>query len=323
MNSTQGVFSISLDFELHWGIFDNATIEDKRSYFDATLDCIPKIVRLFVENNIEATWATVGMLFNKDLTELKQNLPSSFPSYSNKNLSAYHFISNKLQNGDDKYYTAQHLIKRIHESNGQEVGTHTYSHYYALEDGQTLEQFEADIKQCVLKATKMGVDLKSIVFPRNQMNTDYLSICEKYGIVTIRTNPKKWFDFNTGNQLYKKVVRSLDCYLPLCNTLISLENLNSKEHTLFFIQFSRFLKPVSNIAIIDNLKIYRIKREMTIAAKKGLSYHLWWHPHNFGNQPEKALWELEKIVTHYIHLKNVYDMQCLNMNNLRKKYKNA
>ncbi len=323
MDSKQGVFSISLDFELHWGIFDNVGIDAKRPYFDATIEVIPEIVQLFVANKIEATWATVGMLFNKDVSQLKQNYPASLPSYTNKNLSAYNFITTQLKDGDDCYYTAHDLVKLIDDADGQEVGTHTYSHFYALEKGQTIEQFEADIKQCSVLANEIGVTLKSIVFPRNQINQEYLPICEKYGVLSIRTNPKKWFDFNSGNQLFKKIVRSLDCYLPICNTLVSLEHLNSKESGLFFIQFSRLLKPVSGIPFANKFKIHRIKGEMTRAAKQGLSYHLWWHPHNFGENPNKAMIELQKIVKHYVHLKDTYGMQCFNMDNLRKKHQNA
>lgn len=46
---------------------------------------------------------------------------------------------------------------------------------------------------------------------------------------------------------------------------------------------SRFFRPFkNNEKIIQRLKLNRIKNEMTFAAKKGRNYHLWWHPHNFG-----------------------------------------
>jgi hypothetical protein len=38
-------------------------------------------------------------------------------------------------------------------------------------------------------ASDMKLELKSLVFPRNQYNSDYLKTCEELGINTIRTNP--------------------------------------------------------------------------------------------------------------------------------------
>ena len=34
------------------------------------------------------------------------------------------------------------------------------------------------------------------------------------------------------------------------------------------------------------LKMKRIKAQMTYAAKNDKLFHLWWHPHNFGNDIE-------------------------------------
>jgi len=38
---------------------------------------------------------------------------------------------------------------------------------------------------------------------------------------------------------------------------------------------------------------------MNYAAEKGLIYHLWWHPHNFGNNIEENFSFLEKILKAY------------------------
>jgi hypothetical protein len=51
---------------------------------------------------------------------------------------------------------------------GQEIGTHTFSHYYCLEPGQQPEQFEDDLKAAIAVSKAKGIDTKSIVFPRNQ-----------------------------------------------------------------------------------------------------------------------------------------------------------
>ena len=55
---------------------------------------------------------------------------------------------------------------------------------------------------------------------------------------------------------------------------------------------------------------------MNFAAKKGLVYHLWWHPHNFGiNQSENFAF-LEKLLRHYKKLNNEIDFESKNMQQL-------
>ena len=46
----------------------------------------------------------------------------------------------------DPFHYGQSLLEKISRYEGQEISTHTFSHYYCLEDGQTAEQFEADLK---------------------------------------------------------------------------------------------------------------------------------------------------------------------------------
>ena len=58
-----GIFTISLDFELHWGRFDKVKVSENKLYFENTLAVIPRMLHLFEQNNMEITWATVGMLY--------------------------------------------------------------------------------------------------------------------------------------------------------------------------------------------------------------------------------------------------------------------
>ena len=57
---------------------------------------------------------------------------------------------------------------------------------------------------------------------------------------------------------------------------------------------------------------------MTVAAKRKAYYHLWWHPHNFGNHPAQCMRELKQIISHYVSLRNKYDFQSLTMNEITK-----
>ena len=85
-----------------------------------------------------------------------------------------------------------HCLKRLAEYEDQEISTHTFSHFYCLEEGQTAEQFEADLIASLNVSSAFGHPAKSIVFPRNQLNKAYLPICKKHGIESFRGNEKSW-----------------------------------------------------------------------------------------------------------------------------------
>lgn len=320
----KGALIISLDFELFWGIFDKYKLIDKVDYFDNTLAVIPEILNLFKEFEIEATWATVGGLFNTSFSELTKRSQNVEVNYNNKNLSSHLlFRENTFKKEHDKYFIAPNLLKLISEVKGQEIGTHTYSHYYCLEKGQTKKDFDDDLKIHIKLSKEISLNLKSIVLPRNQYNSAYNEVCITNGIETLRINPSNWFwDSLRKESLIKKIFRTLDCYIPLSKTQFELNNLRQVDSKLFLIPASRFLRPFSNYRLLNKLKIIRIKNEMSYAAKNNLCYHLWWHPHNFGDNPQKAIIELRIILLHYQFLREKYDMKSLNMINTANYYNN-
>lgn len=308
-----GIFTVSLDFELHWGQFDKIDVSKNIKYFDNTLDVIPKMLSLFEQNNIEVTWATVGLLYCKSIKDLKERRPQYLAEYNNPKVSAYHYVDTLYNDKYARFYFAQDLIKKIQNTKGQELATHTYAHYYCLEKGHTKQAFDADLKSASKISESFGVHNKSIVMPRNQFNPTDCDIINNNNIVVIRTNPDSWcwnFDFKIN--ILKKIARSADCYLPLFKTHYLLAS--KKLHNgLLLLPASRFFKPLHKVSLLNKLRIRRIKNEMTKAAKSNSCYHLWWHPHNFGINPTLAMKELEVIIDHFNFLNKTYNMKSKSM----------
>ena len=319
-----GSLIISLDFELHWGIFDHTTIQDTKEYFNKTLHVIPEILKLFSKYEIKATWASVGFLFNKDINDVLVNNPSELPNYQDKILSSYEYIKNNrdliISNKD--YYIAPHLVYLINQTKGQEIGSHTYSHYYCLEKGQDVKTFKSDLQKHFELANTFGIELESLVYPRNQYNKVYNEVCSDLGIKSVRTNPNIWFwDENRKETYLKRLFRLIDAYLPISKTIYDYKNIKKEtENTPYLIPASRFFRPLSSIEFINRLRIKRIKNEMSEAAKNGMLYHLWWHPHNFGNNPKRALFELTELLEFYSDLKIKYGFKSNNMSGIIKLY---
>lgn len=317
--SKKGCIVISLDFELIWGLFDTVETSHTSEYFLNTRKVIPEILKLFSTSSVHATWATVGMLFNENWDEWNQNRPKQIPHYSNNRLSSYSFGEGIKENCNTDIFFAPKIIREIYETEGQEIATHTYSHYYCLEEGQAKETFRHDLMQAISLASEMDIDLKSLVFPRNQINEEYLKVCAELGITNVRSNPESWYWIDTSKSgLTTKIARTADAYIPLGKKSYPFSDLKTKKGLPLEQKASRFLRPVEGNATLRALKLKRIKSEMTSAARNGEVYHLWWHPHNFGNHPEESLLDLSQLIAHFEYLKITYDFQSLNMLELGK-----
>lgn len=308
----KGALVISLDFELVWGIFDHIQISDKVAYFDNTLSAIPKMLALFEKNSINVTWAAVGMLFNENWDEWNANIPTVIPNYDNQKLNPYNYGLQHQKSGFDRFFFAPNLIKQIKSVKGQEIGTHTYSHYYCLEKGQAIEQFDADLAQAVKMAEKLNINMHSLVFPRNQYNSAYLEICSKHKITTVRTNPNSWYwDTTKPETLFSKLARTGDAYLPIGKKSYLINNIKAEE--VICQNASRFLRPQHQFEFLNSIRLTRIKNEIVQAAKNGEVYHLWWHPHNFGIDTVNALKTLQEIITVFNNCRETYGMESVTM----------
>ncbi len=315
-----GNFVISLDFEIYWGVRDVLQLNDYKDHLLGVRNVIPGLLNLFSKYDINATFATVGLLFFNDKEELLAGLPERKPKYMDSHISPYegHFDEVGKDEAEDVFHFAPSLIKMIQQS-GQEIGCQTFSHYYCLESGQTIDDFSEDLKAAKRIAEKRGVNLKSFVFPRNQYNEAYLHVCKEEGISSFRGNETSWLykakDADSETTL-RRAIRLLDAYINLsghhCHEVNYLEYLD-----LYNIPASRFLRPYSKkLAFLENLRLKRIMNSMTHAAKHGLTYHLWWHPHNFGINTAENLAFLEKILLHYQKLSKKYVFRSVSMQQL-------
>ena len=316
ISNDKGVFVISIDFELLWGVWDVTT---KEKYGDNVLgvkEVIPRLLDLFARYHIKATFSTVGFLFAKDKNELLAYLPGIKPDYINDDYNVYDSELNSIatDENDDPYHFGYSLFQQIKRS-PHEIGTHTFCHYFCLEEGQNEEAFDADIKAAKKIAEANDIRITSIVFPRNQVNSEYLPILKNNGIHVYRGNPTSWIykprKF-TAEVLFIRFCRLLDTYLPISG--YNIYTLSKENGLPVNIPASHFLKPYNkNFAWLEKMKLNRIKNEMTKAAQKGKLYHLWWHPHNFGTHIEENINNLVVLLDHFSYLQKTYGFTNLTM----------
>ncbi|UAY52219.1 polysaccharide deacetylase family protein [Ferruginibacter albus] len=311
-----GIFTISLDFELHWGVSETKTVQQYYNNLAGTRNAIDKMLQLFAHYNIHVTWATVGMLFCKDKHELLNYCNQiDQPNYANKKLNNFDLAKKVGENHtDDPFHFGNDLIPKIIQTKNQEIGTHTFSHYYCLERGQTAENFKSDINAVIDIAKENNISIASIVFPRNQYNGECLHVCKQSGIKAYRGNEKHWMYQPLSREKetkYRRLLRLIDTYINISGNNTHEINYSGE---LVNVPASRFLRPFNpKLKFIEALRLRRIKKEMTFAAKNKRLYHLWWHPHNFGINQDINFAFLEKILQHFSYLESRYNFQSKNI----------
>lgn len=316
-----GYLIISLDFELHWGRYDKYPLSQVGDYYKQTRLAIPRILDLFEKYNIHATWATVGSLMAEDVEEWKTYQPEVLPNYHNPAYSAFHWFANQTQH-DPSVLFAPDLVKSLVHAPHQELGSHTFSHFYTGEKGASQAAFKADLMAAQkIAKDKFGADLKSLVFPRNQYNPASLTTAMELGFQVFRTNPPDWFWSSPEKaNLLKKIFRTGDTLVPLGKK--SYYDLEIKFKRGFLqLPASRLLRPFQKHSIFNQLRIERIKKELEEAAREKMAYHLWWHPHNFGVMTEQNLASLEGILMFFKRLQDSEGMQSLSMSEAFEKNK--
>lgn len=314
---------ISLDFELHWGVTERVLGSDHPYYarLHGAREAVPRLLALFEERGIHATWATVGMLFARGRADLDTFKPDTRPAYERSVLDTYRVPVGASEETDPLHF-APSLIQKIRATPGQEVACHTFCHYYCDEPGQGVDAFRADLAAAQAIAARDTVELRSLVFPRNQVLTDYLPAVREAGIESYRGNPPGAMYHLPSTGLKRNLVRAV----RLADSFINVTG----HHTIPWshigsgspvnVRASHFLRPYSRkLHVLEPWRRRRPKVALRAAARRGEIYHLWWHPHNFGVDLEENLAALRVILDEFQDLQNQYGMMSLTMSEVARK----
>jgi len=259
-------FVISLDFELAWGSVDKWCDKIFLDRSSRAAEVAMDLLNIFKEYNIACTWATVGALMCEDKNQFLDYAPKGNlrPTYSQKTVSPYKNLGLINESNKSSFFCPD-VIRAIIRTPNQELGSHTFCHYYCLEEGQTAEQFNADIKSTVEISREFNHENKSLVFPRNQINTNYLEILLRHGFISFR-GPEQSFVWKTRSRSERtkliRLLRVLDSYLPFSNCK-PVNRVKQCDCGLLDIPSSRFFRPRNKLDVLfERLKLKRMKDEL-------------------------------------------------------------
>jgi hypothetical protein len=286
----RGALVISLDLEGWWGVRDNISATSYRNHLEGETQASLATLQLFEERGIKATWAIVGLFMTDGARSADEAKPSLAPGYLNSRMDPFADLEGPHRYNPD-------LVRTLVASPSQEVATHTFSHYYCLEPGASVQSFEADLKAWAQVASTFGVQMRSVVFPRNQYHPDFLRVLAANGIKAFRGNPNTWFwQPKRSDTTLRRLTRLTDAYIPLPK--------GRKTHPVppkvINVPATRFLRPCDDESrTLTRLREKRIESEMSAAFHNGKDFHLWWHPHNFGAKLDQNLSSLNRILDTY------------------------
>ena len=327
MDKKESYFVVSLDFELFWGMSDVTTLDVYGERIRGVRTALPRILDLFTQYGIHATWATVGMLMARNRDELMPHLPdeNDRPRYQIQRLSSYYhleFGNIGYDEKDDPYHYGSSLVELILQTPHQELANHTFSHFYPIEKIDNRNgALTADLHAHARISKTYGVTTSSIVFPRNQTDQATLAICAENGMRAYRGNEEHFLyraRTKSEQSLFVRALRLLDHYVNLSgHNTYRIEDIENGKERICNVPASRFLRPcLPALKLFEPLRLRRIKNSMTHAAKHDQVFHLWWHPHNFGVNQEENFKNLITILEHFKFLQEKFGMESMSMQDI-------
>ena len=313
-NRKPGTLVISLDFEMFWGLADFAREDEWAPIIHGVHDVVPRLLNLFQEFGVHATWATVGALMCDNKEEFINMLPYPHAAQTEKVIRRLQLSDDSQNPKLDKMLFAPELVEMIQGCDGQEIGTHTFSHYYCDDSTSEPVQFYRELEASRKLAEQKGYSFNAAVFPRNQVSEAYVAEIQKTPIKCYRGVEGGWIaKVKDKLGILGVSLWYLDNYIPLQRPC-SFKAGAIEKHRPVNIRNSRFFKPYRpKYKILEGLKIKRYCHEMKFAARHGEIYHIYWHPHNFAENTEINFEQMRTLLTHYRKMHDQYGMKSLNM----------
>lgn len=307
----RGVFTLSFDFELVWGSRDlYPDVAPLAAMARVTRERVfPALLQQLTSLGMVATWATVGSLFlGESRREGGVLHPGLTPPRHAWRPDWLGGVPEGTEAEHPEFY-ARNLVIALRDA-GQEVGSHSFTHPVFGDAGCSRETADSELRRCVEEATKLGISLRSFVFPRNVAG--HADLLAKHGFTCWRGLEPVWY-------------RSARVPGPLSRAAHLAEVIAAKspptvmprrdEHGLWDIPASSSILPVDGVRrlIPVSRRVRRAIRGIDKAAADGRISHLYTHPINLASDPVGTLAAFQAILTHAARLRDAGRIEVLPM----------
>jgi peptidoglycan/xylan/chitin deacetylase (PgdA/CDA1 family) len=308
----KGVFTLSLDFELIWGTADLGLEDFKRICRIEREVVIDRLLELFEEFEFPATWAILGHLFldkceSKNGTKHPEIVRPNF-SWTTQDWFAHDPGGVET---DKSIHLGRRLVDKIRNCRvAQEIGSHSFSHIVFGDQGCSPETAESEIAECVRVAREQGLELKSFVFPRNEVG--HLEVLKKYQFTSFRGVEENWYENRIVPERIRRGLRLFDVLRaaqpPAVLPQMTKEGLLNIPGSAMFFPMHGFRRRIPM-----SLRVRRCLKGLNKAAQTKKIFHLWFHPSNMVDEMETMFAGLREILQHAAKLKKEGRLDFLTM----------
>jgi peptidoglycan/xylan/chitin deacetylase (PgdA/CDA1 family) len=289
----RGVLVISFDTELAWGHAHRrpaAPIDaaGERAAIDAALEVLDRY-------ELPATWAVVGHLFLHGCAPVDGRLhpdivrPGGWDG--RHGTDDWFAIDPGGAAADHPGHYGPDIVAAIRgRSTAQEVASHSFSHMDAGAAGCSAEAFASELDRSRAVAAEAGLDLRSFVYPRNSIG--HLDLLAAHGFRAYR-GPRP-VPFASTGRAERAVLRAVDRVRPLAGSAVwpsrRADGLWDVPQTVLFAPAEgghRHL-PVE-------VWSWSPRRRLAQAARTRSLVHLWLHPSNLADDPERGIAALDRV----------------------------
>lgn len=281
MNTSKGRFVISIDLEYGWGYWDHTISNEQKEKIRGETDIIFRLLDLFDQYKIPATWAIVGKL---------------------------------LEEGSDPlWHDVDGVIKTISEKEVKhEIASHSYSHIIYSESSRS--EVSQDIEQAKDVHEKNSLSFDSFVFPRN--GEGYHNLLRESGLSCYRGNTRYWYSYFPAP--LSRFFHFLHYFFPSAPAVKGERGeagmINIPDSMLLL---SR--KGIRSI-IPPSLMVLKAIRGLKKATKKSEIFHLWFHPSNFSYAQSTQFRILESILEEARKMRERGELEVLTMRDIAQIY---
>lgn len=299
----KAAFVVSIDTEMAWGLNHRPALSYQ---YDSERADLRQLLELFDRHKIPATWAVVGHLMLDQCAAVDGVKHPEIVRPDYEWFDGDWFADDPCTNSDvDPDWYGPDLIPMIRAALvDHEIATHGFSHIIAGDPGCSRETFASEMAAAVQAAAAHGVNLASIIHPRNRIG--HLDVLGEHGIRAYRgrrvAEPpngmlEKLIDKTLGSS--RTVIR------PLLETDVPNGPLVNLPATIMF--------DVDSRRRTWRLWVRQVERRLQQAVDQQSLFHIWFHPHNLRDHPEASFAALEHICGTAARHRNAGDLRTITM----------
>lgn len=313
---------MSLDFELAWGMRD--LLGDGAQHRECMItreQVVPELLKLFEKYEVPATWCTVGQLLDKEIPSPAAEHFSQFeaPKHAWARRPWFEGVPSGFEEEIPDYLCPSLIDDICSIEPKQEIGSHGFSHAIFGDAGCSRACAESELKASVERARRLGLDLESMVFPRNEKG--HLDLLKDHGFSCYRGKSQSIFPRHWPKPLHQLshvfAVLSQRCVYPVVP--------RKDEFGLWDIPASMMLFPAHGIRRFVPMcfRVRRAQRGLDAAVQAKQIFHLWFHPINLAYETEGMLAAMDEILSYASSLRDAGQLRFRSMGQIARECEGA